>query len=108
MQDAILSTEAAKTFVGKYERLPYKGCSCLVVGEGQVKQAEDLLKDWLGAFEWDNYYPDGWIRDTHTDEDFYNGKFEIENLQEFIGKLIEEGVTIVDLYLGSHYERGES
>jgi hypothetical protein len=85
------------------DSMPNKGYGHISVDD--TKKAEELLKEHVGEHEW-NYYPYdkkqpettsfSFIQKHNEQYPIYYGKFEIENLQEFLVKLYKSGVRIYD------------
>lgn len=98
-----LSLEDLKNFIPSY--FPYKGYGRIVVSEKDLNKAIDLIKSHVGEYEF-NYYPEHLIvsesenRNNFNYGSVYLGKFDIENLEEFLEKLIKE-TTVISFYFNS-------
>lgn len=90
-------TEEEKNMFIQSHTMPDKGYGTVQVIESDVDKAITILKEHVGEFEWD-YYPEGFISSDY-DEYFYYGKFEIEDFHGYLFKLIENKITIINVYL---------
>jgi len=79
--------------------MPYKGCGNIQVQESDMGDAVKLLEVYVGSYEFNKSYVNGFITDKVPSEEFYYGKFEIENLPDFIRLLIKNRIKIIDIHL---------
>jgi hypothetical protein len=91
-------SEAEKNeFIDSFNHMPIKGCGGIQVANGQKDKAIAILKDYVGEFEF-KYYPSyNFINENGFPESACYGKFEIEDIPSFIRKLINSGITIINL-----------
>lgn len=94
---ADVMTEEEKNLFVKSHCMPDKGYGTIQVSESDVEKAISILKEQVGDFEFE-YYPKGLIS-SDMDSSFYYGKFDIEDLHGYLSKLIENKVTIINVYL---------
>lgn len=87
-------TESEKQQFEQTWYMPYKGFGYIRVGEGQAEKAERILEECVGEFEM-SYYPLGFI--TDTERDVYYGKFEINDMREFVMALLENNIKIIEI-----------
>ncbi len=94
-------TEEEKNLFIQSHSMPDKGYGTIQVAESDIEKAISILEEQVDEFEWD-YYPEGFIS-SDMDSSFYYGKFEIEDLHGYLSKLIENKVTIINIYLHKEY-----
>jgi hypothetical protein len=97
-KEQIMSEQEKNNFLDSISYMPYKGKGGIQVESGQLKQAKELLKDYVGEYEW-KYYPEYFLRDNQIDVSYCYGKFEVNsnNVREFLEILIKNGIVIVDV-----------
>lgn len=90
-----LTDEELYTFVQYIAQMPEKGLSVFQVEKGYKKLADKILLEHVGEFEMD-YCPNDFISETSSIPQYY-GKFEIENLDDFIFSLVKNGIKIINI-----------
>ena len=93
----LLTEEESLSLMESVSTMPSKGCGGIQVNEKDKDRVIGLLKGYVGVYE-SNYYPEGFVTDLDLSCYDNYGKFEIEDLNNFIVLLKTLKIEIINIY----------